>query len=88
MNQIPFMKEDGEVPLWATERKQLPSKQWVITVWLNDEREDLSNAVHKEIARVVKRMTSKTILDKSGREVWIDDTKTVDFNWSDPLQSK
>lgn len=75
MNNIPFTKQDGEVALWATQRKQLPSGQWVITVWLDTDRDDLSNAVHKEVATTVKHMMSlvvlKTVLIRRGNEMKI-----------------
>lgn len=44
----------GEKALWVTERKQLPTGEWRIMVWLNTEDNKLSNTIHKEIAHLVK----------------------------------
>jgi hypothetical protein len=55
-SSIPFSKGDGEKPLWATERKQLPFGEWMVTVWLNTEDSALSSDIHKAIADLVDAM--------------------------------
>lgn len=53
MSEIPFRRGDGEAPLWATERKRLPSGEWVITIWLGTNDSSLSHKIHKMVADLV-----------------------------------
>lgn len=51
----PVIKAGGEKALWVTERAQVPSGEWRIVAWLNTNRSDLSNEIHRKIADLVKR---------------------------------
>lgn len=56
MSGIPFRRGDGEKPLWVTERRQLPSGEWVLTVWLDTTDSKLSNDIHKQVATIVRHL--------------------------------
>jgi len=56
MSGIPFMRADREKPLWATERRQLPSGEWRITIYLDTKDDEISSRIHKEVANLVKTL--------------------------------
>lgn len=61
---IPFSRGDGERPLWATERKQLPTGEWVLTVWLDTTDSGLSHDIHDKVASLVNYMMSNATVPK------------------------
>lgn len=48
--------KDGEKALWVTERKQLPTGEWRIGIWLNTTDDSLSSDIHKQVAKLVRAM--------------------------------